>query len=55
VIQAVYLVAADGTPVHEVGGSTVEARWFSLAELDSLPVVDLATVAIDFWESLRSD
>ena len=41
VIQVVYLVAADGTPIHEVGGSTVEARWFPRAELDSMPVVDL--------------
>ncbi|HKY47583.1 MAG TPA: NUDIX domain-containing protein [Acidimicrobiia bacterium] len=54
VIQAVYLVAAAGDLVHEVGGSTVEAKWFSLAELDSVPVVDLVKVALGFRDALRS-
>ena len=54
VIQAVYLVAAAGDPVHEVGGSTVEAKWFSLADLDTLPVVDLVKVALGFRNTLRS-
>ncbi len=48
VIQAVYLVAAQGDPVHEVGGSTVEAKWFPMAELDSVPVLDLVKVALGF-------
>ena len=55
VIQAVYLVTAAGTPIHEVGGSTVEARWVSRAEVDSMPVVDLVKVALDFREALRPD
>lgn len=55
VIQVVYLVAAEGTPIHEVGGSTVEARWFPRADLDSLPLVELVTVALGFRETLRSD
>lgn len=54
VIQAVYLVAADGDPVHEVGGSTVEARWFSIAELDSVPVLDLVKVALAFRDALKT-
>jgi len=54
VIQAVYLVAAHGDLVHEVGGSTVEARWFPLTEIKSVPVVDLVKVALGFWQDLRS-
>jgi hypothetical protein len=54
VIQAVYLVAAEGNPVNEVGGSTVEAKWFPLAEVDSVPVVDLVKVALGFREALRT-
>ena len=54
VIQAVYLVAAAGNPVHEVGGSTVEAKWFSLAELESVPVVHLVKVALGFRDALRT-
>jgi len=54
IIQAVYLVTAVGTPVHEVAGSTVEAKWISLAELDSLPILDLVKVALGFRDALRS-
>jgi 8-oxo-dGTP diphosphatase len=54
VIQAVYLVAAEGNPVHEVGGSTVEAKWFPLAELDSVPILNLVKVALEFREALKS-
>ena len=54
VIQAVYLVAAQGDPVHEVGGSTVEARWFPMAELDSVPALDLVKVALDFRDALKT-
>jgi 8-oxo-dGTP diphosphatase len=53
VIQAVYLVAAAGNPVHEAGGSTVEAKWFSLAELDSVPILDLVRVALEFRRALK--
>ena len=48
VLQVVYLVGADGVPTHEVDGSTVEARWFQMRELESLPVVELVKVALDF-------
>ncbi|HUP18217.1 MAG TPA: NUDIX domain-containing protein [Acidimicrobiia bacterium] len=54
VIQAIYLVAAAGNPVHEVGGSTVEARWLPLAEFDSVPVVDLVKVALGFRGALKT-
>ena len=54
VIQAVYLVTAQGDPVHEVGGSTVEARWFPMAELDSVPVLDLVKVALGFRDALKT-
>lgn len=54
VIQAVYLVAAEGNPVHEVGGSTVEAKWFPLAELNSVPILDLVKVALEFREALKT-
>ena len=54
VIQAVYLVAAQGDPVHEVAGSTVEARWFPMAELDFVPVLDLVKVALGFREALKT-
>jgi 8-oxo-dGTP diphosphatase len=54
VIQAVYLVAAEGSPVHEVGGSTVEAKWFPLAELNSVPILDLVKVALGFREALKT-
>jgi len=54
VIQAVYLVTAQGDPVHEVGGSTVEARWFPIAEVDSVPVLDLVKVALGFRDALKT-
>jgi 8-oxo-dGTP diphosphatase len=52
VIQAIYLVAAAGNPVHEVGGSTVEARWFPLTELGPVPVVELVNVALALRDAL---
>ena len=55
VIQIIYPVVANGVPVNEVGGSTSEARWFLLAELDSLPIVDLVTVALDLREALSPE
>ena len=54
VIQAIYLVAAEGSPVHEFDGSTVEAKWFPLAELVSVPILDLVKVALGFREALKS-
>ena len=52
VLQVVYLVGADGVPTHEVDGSIVEARWFQMRELDSLPVVELVKVALGFRASI---
>ena len=48
VIQVIYLVTARGIPTHEVGGSTDEARWFQTGELESVPLVRLVKVALDF-------
>ena len=53
VIQVIYPVVAAGVPVNEVGGSTSEARWFLLSELDSLPIVDLVKIALDLREASR--
>ena len=55
VIQVIYPVVAVGVPVNEVGGSTSEARWFSLAELDSLPIVDLVKIALDLRGASRPE
>jgi 8-oxo-dGTP pyrophosphatase MutT (NUDIX family) len=47
VIQFVYEVRASGAPeVVEIGGSTAEAAWVRLADLDRHPLVDLATWAL---------
>ena len=54
VIQMIYLVEAQGNPVHELGGSTVEAKWFPLAELDSVPMLDLVKVGLGFREAWES-
>lgn len=54
VIQTVYLVSTQGDPVHEVGGSTVEARWIPKAELESVPVLDLVKVALAFRDALKT-
>ncbi|MEA2621418.1 MAG: 8-oxo-dGTP diphosphatase [Chloroflexota bacterium] len=48
-IRIVYDVDVDldtGELRHEVGGSTDQARWFSRAEIDGLPVVDLVEAAL---------
>ena len=44
-IRIIYRVRiTGGTLANEVGGSSDLARWVPLAELDSLPLVDLARV-----------
>jgi ADP-ribose pyrophosphatase YjhB (NUDIX family) len=48
VVQAVYRVEASGEPVDEVDGSTIEARWWPLAEAGRLALVELASLAMDF-------
>lgn len=48
VLQIVYQVVATGHPrVQETGGSTAEAAWISLDEVDAYPLVDLARWATD--------
>lgn len=46
VIQFVYLVTAAGEPVHELDGSTVEARWWPLAQLHQAPMVELVRIGL---------
>jgi ADP-ribose pyrophosphatase YjhB (NUDIX family) len=47
VVQIVYRVRCTGPPrVLEVGGSTSDARWVPLGEVESLPLVDLVTFAL---------
>ena len=41
--------------MNEVDGSTSEARWFLLAELDSLPIVDLVKIALDLRKGLGAE
>ncbi|MGQ0849571.1 MAG: NUDIX hydrolase [Actinomycetota bacterium] len=53
VIQIVYLVDADGDPTHEIGGSTVEARWWPLHQLEMVPLVELVGVALGFNSDTR--
>lgn len=47
-------VVYEGTVVggeltHETDGTTDEARWFPLSEVDELPRVDLVDVALSLW------
>ncbi len=45
-VRLIYRLTADGNPeVQEVNGSTVDAAWIPLDNLDDLPVVDLVTTA----------
>jgi 8-oxo-dGTP diphosphatase len=46
VIQLIYLVSAEGDPVHELDGSTVEARWWPLNQLRLAPLVELVHVGL---------
>ena len=44
VVQMVYRVEAAGTPVNEIDGSIVEARWWPIGQLATLPLVELVEV-----------
>jgi 8-oxo-dGTP diphosphatase len=48
-LQIVFAVRAEGEPRPEVGGSTVDARWIPLAELDGMVVVPLVSESINRW------
>jgi 8-oxo-dGTP diphosphatase len=50
VVQVVYRVAASGSPVNEINGSTVEARWWPVGSLATLPLVELVEVAVSSWQ-----
>ncbi len=43
-----------GQLTHEVGGTTDEARWIPLDEVESLPRVGLVDVAIAAWRGASS-
>lgn len=53
VVQFVYRVEVEGEPSNEIDGSTDEARWWPLSELESVPLVELVEVALS-WAGLRS-
>ncbi len=42
-----------GELTHEVGGSSDEARWVPLAQLDSLSLVSLVPLALQWWRAGR--
>lgn len=46
VLQLIYLVSAKGEPVHELDGSTVEARWWPLSQVRLAPLVELVEVGL---------
>ena len=46
-LQIVFAVRADGEPRPEVGGSTVDARWMALNDIDAAPVVPLVRAALE--------
>lgn len=43
-----------GELTHELDGSTDEARWFALDELDETPHVGLVSVAVQLWRDRGS-
>ncbi|MDJ0333676.1 NUDIX domain-containing protein [Salinibacterium sp. G-O1] len=45
---------ASGTLTHERDGSSDEARWFALDEVQSLPRVSLVDIGISAWQESRS-
>ncbi len=40
-----------GELTKEIGGTTDEARWFPLHEVDSLPQVGLVDIALEMWRA----
>jgi hypothetical protein len=48
-VRAFYRVAVDlatAPTVHDVGGSTVEARWFTTDEVGALELTEITTEAL---------
>jgi 8-oxo-dGTP diphosphatase len=49
-LRILYLArVVGGELTHEIGGSSDEARWFSLDEVAEIPTVSLVPVALDLW------
>ncbi len=45
---------SSGELTHEVDGSSDEARWFALAEVQALPRVSLVDIGIAAWKAAGS-
>jgi 8-oxo-dGTP diphosphatase len=53
-VRVVYSArVVGGDLVHEVDGTTDEARWIPLAEVADVPRVSLVDVGLDAWRSSR--
>ena len=50
-LQIVFAAHADGEPRPEQGGSTVDARWVPLDDLDDLLLVPLVRESIERWRA----
>lgn len=46
VVQVVYRVTAGGTLIHELDGTTDQAQWWPLSDLDQIQRVELVDVAL---------
>ncbi|MGH8924395.1 MAG: hypothetical protein ACRDWA_07145 [Acidimicrobiia bacterium] len=54
-LQIIYRAEAKGTPVAEIDGSTDLVQWWSLREIENLPLVALVGEALDLADvSYRS-
>jgi 8-oxo-dGTP diphosphatase len=56
-VQLIYAVTLeDGVPrVVDVGGSTLRSAWVALAEVETMPVVDLVRFALNLRANRRND
>ena len=52
-LQVVFAVTASGEPRPETGGSTVDARWVDIEEVEQLEVVPLVKAAMEYLTALR--
>jgi hypothetical protein len=48
-LQIVFSTWAEGRPRPETDGSTIDARWVPLTELDTMVVVPLVSASIERW------
>ena len=46
VIQVVYRVSAEGALIHELHGTTDQAQWWPLSDLEQIQRVELVDVAL---------